>query len=78
MGRGRSVEETGRGGGGKAGEGRVVLWEANQWKSEQPLSCSLSLTLRSYVFVSLLNETADLETRGKPLPGQPMGLTDRW
>jgi hypothetical protein len=27
------------------------------------------------VFVSLLNETADLETRGKPLPDQPMGLT---
>jgi len=34
--------------------------------------------LRSYVLVSLLNlkpETADLRTRGKPLPDQPMGLT---
>ena len=31
--------------------------------------------LRSYVLVSLLNETADLRTRGKPLPDQSMGLT---
>jgi hypothetical protein len=34
--------------------------------------------LRSCVLVSLLNikpETADLRTRGKPLPDQPMGLT---
>ena len=34
--------------------------------------------LRSYMNVSLLNtkpETADLRTRGKPLPDQPMGLT---
>ena len=31
--------------------------------------------LRSYVLVSLLNETADLRTRGKPLPDQSVGLT---
>ena len=72
---GKEVQEEHGRRGGKAGEGRVVLWEANQWKSELPLSSSLSLMLRSYVFVSLLNETADLETRGKPLPDQPMGLT---
>ena len=38
----------------------------------------LGTVLRSYVLVSLLKikpETADLRTRGKPLPDQPMGLT---
>ena len=72
---GKEVQEEHGRRGGKAGEGRVVLWEANQWRSELPLSSSLSLMLRSYVLVSLLNGTADLRTRGKPLPDQPMGLT---
>ena len=49
--------------------------EEGLFLSERPLSVSLSSMLRSYVLVSLLNETADLRTRGKPLPDQSMGLT---